>query len=598
MAGCSVLSASDCGKISGYESNGCYLEVNNYEKDSFDDSDVYKDKLKCLFDQVLSAFLKEVACKGCIRPVPARLGDGQSLDLFELFWVVRERGGFRKVSENGLWSFVVMELGLDLCVLASVKLIYSRYLGEIEQWLMGTGSKSLGNGGHDCGGNHGFLSLELEREFRDLLMKWPYKIKDDRLSLVEYEINGRHVRSSAVRKSCSDYDEKFLDDDEKLLNDDSIVGQNNFSYRKRKRESLSGMLNWLIKIAQHPDDPSVGVIPEPSKWKQYEEKTLWVQAIRARDALLRRRHVDSNITQSPLQNSQKIHPSMYEDIANHSHYSIERLRCSERLPTSVKSRLCSCCNSCPATEGKLTSPRKRELETGPKEKTPLKIISLATNTTVDSCGDEPFEKHVAIGPLFQASVPEWTGMVAESNPKWLGTCLWPLVDGEQNSLIERDPIGRGRSDTCGCSLPGSVECVRFHIAESRMKLKLELGSVFFYWKFDRMGEEVSVRWTVEEEKRFKDIIKINPHSLSKRLWGNASKCFHRKTREDLVSYYFNVFLVRRRSYQNRVTPRDIDSDDDESELGSVSGSFGHEAVKVPGSDIMICDENNQFTYLE
>ncbi|KAJ0106619.1 hypothetical protein Patl1_17695 [Pistacia atlantica] len=258
---------------------------------------------------------------------------------------------------------------------------------------------------------------------------------------------------------------------------------------------------------------------------------------------------------------------MYEDIANHSHYSIERLRCSERLPTSVKSRLCSCCNSCPATEGKLTSPRKRELETGPKEKTPLKIISLATKTTVDSCGDEPFEKHVAIGPLFQASVPEWTGMVAESNPKWLGTCLWPLVDGEQNTLIERDPIGRGRSDICRLFASG-------------------------------MGEEVSVRWTVEEEKRFKDIIKFNPHSLSKRLWGNASKCFHRKTREDLVSYYFNVFLVRRRSYQNRVTPRDIDSDDDESELGSVSGSFGHEAVKVPGSDIMICDKNNQFTYLE
>lgn len=320
MAGCSVLSASDCGKISSHESNGSCAEVDNDVKDSFDNSDEYKDKLKCLFDQVLSAFLKEMVHKGCRRPVPALLGDGQSLDLFELFWAVRERGGFHKVSENGLWSFVVMDLRLDLCVLASVKLVYSRYLGELEKWLMGSGSRSFGNGGYDSGGNHDLLSMEFEMEFRDLLMKWPYKIKDDRLSLVEHERNDRyvdvaieksalhlwdskcrHVKSSAVGKTSSDYDENFFDNDEKLCYNDSSVSQNDFSYCKRKRESLSGMLNWLIQIAKHPDDPSIGVIPGPSKWKRYGDKTQWVQAIRARNALLRKRHVDLKIKQSPLQ---------------------------------------------------------------------------------------------------------------------------------------------------------------------------------------------------------------------------------------------------------------------------------------------------------
>jgi hypothetical protein len=137
--------------------------------------------------------------------------------------------------------------------------------------------------------------------------------------------------------------------------------------------------------------------------------------------------------------------------------------------------------------------------------------------------------------------------------------------------------------------------VRFHIAEKRIKLKLELGYLFYHWQFDRMGEEVSLRWTTEEEKRFKDMVKFNLLSAGKCFWDDKHKYFPRKTREELVSYYFNAYLVRRRSYQNRVTPKNIDSDDDETEFGSFSDGYGHEVLMVPGAYMLICSENKQCT---
>uniref|UniRef100_A0A2P2MXY6 Uncharacterized protein MANES_01G060100 n=1 Tax=Rhizophora mucronata TaxID=61149 RepID=A0A2P2MXY6_RHIMU len=126
-----------------------------------------------------------------------------------------------------------------------------------------------------------------------------------------------------------------------------------------------------------------------------------------------------------------------------------------------------------------------------------------------------------------------------------------------------------------------------------MKLKLELGPVFYRWGFDRMGEEVSISWTVKEEMRFKDMVRSSPPSLGMSLWNHANRYFPRRTREELVSYYFNVFLVRRRSYQNRVTPKEIDSDDDDSDFGSFAYSYGLAAAKFPGADELICSENKQ-----
>ena len=62
-------------------------------------------------------------------------------------------------------------------------------------------------------------------------------------------------------------------------------------------------------------------------------------------------------------------------------------------------------------------------------------------------------------------------------------------------------LGKGRQDSCDCELPGSIECVRFHIAGKRLRAKLELGSAFYYWKLEKMGEEVNLSWTKEQENR-------------------------------------------------------------------------------------------------
>ncbi|KAL0297615.1 UNVERIFIED_CONTAM: AT-rich interactive domain-containing protein 2 [Sesamum radiatum] len=296
------------------------------------------------------------------------------------------------------------------------------------------------------------------------------------------------------------------------------------------------------------------------------------------------------------QKKPRMHPSMYEDDVP-SHQSTEKLRCSKRVPASTKSYLCPCCNSSSAPQSKDIV--HQAAEAGNSSKTPAKLVIADVeeppiNLNEDESSDVPAEKQVSLGPLFQAEVPEWTGVHAESDSKWLGTRMWAPEDGDGNSTNQLDRIGKGRQQQCNCPFPNSVECVRFHIAEKRFKLKQELGLLFYRWRFDRMGEEVSLSWTEEEEKRFKDMMRSYA-AFSNKFWNTALRFLPSKTREKLVSYYFNVFLVQRRSYQNRVTPKDIDSDDDEKECGSVGSSFGYRALYTPGPKLISCTLNKEST---
>ncbi|RVX04180.1 AT-rich interactive domain-containing protein 2 [Vitis vinifera] len=262
-----------------------------------------------------------------------------------------------------------------------------------------------------------------------------------------------------------------------------------------------------------------------------------------------------------------MHPSMYEDNIVVNHQSTEKSRCSRRL-FSVKSHLCSCS----AAQSKLPGPHRTKSESCPKEQalTPNEQEPENTNTLDDLFPDDLFLKPIPVGPNFQAEAPKWTGEVTESDSKWLGTQVWPLENGECSFRIEKDCAGRGKPDSCDCR----------------------------FFRFDRMGEEISLAWTTEEEKRFKHMIRLNSSLQSPSFWDNALRIFPTKTREALVSYYFNVFLIRRRIYQNRVTPRKIDSDDDELEFGSLGGSFGHEVIKVPWSEFLTCTQNEQSTELD
>ncbi|CAJ1937400.1 unnamed protein product [Sphenostylis stenocarpa] len=287
-----------------------------------------------------------------------------------------------------------------------------------------------------------------------------------------------------------------------------------------------------------------------------------------------------------------MHPAMYDDHIALGRHATGKSRCSERLPSSVKSRSCSCCNPCSRNKNALAGSHNMVVEKCPQEKTTQTLDILTEETISESSEDEFLQKQVSVGPGFQAEIPEWTGVVSESNSKWLGTRKWSLKP-DTKPANETD-VGRGRQGKCSCEHQGSVACVRLHIAEKRMKLKLELGSEFYHWGFDRMGEEVSLQWTAEEEKRFKDIMRSSTPSKIKYFWNNPFKYFTDRTRKNVVSYYFNVFLIQLRTYQNRTTPKNIDSDD-EVEFGNFSNGFGMEAVKGPGDDFMECSLSKQYS---
>ncbi|KAL0371837.1 UNVERIFIED_CONTAM: AT-rich interactive domain-containing protein 2 [Sesamum calycinum] len=103
--------------------------------------DSCKERLRGLFDQVLVGFMSKKSGGKSIRPIPALCGDGRPVDLFKLFWVVRKIGGDDAVSRNNLWGFVSEECGLGFGMIPSIKLIYMKYLKELDQWLQQVFSK-------------------------------------------------------------------------------------------------------------------------------------------------------------------------------------------------------------------------------------------------------------------------------------------------------------------------------------------------------------------------------------------------------------------------------------------------------------------------
>nr|XP_043607823.1 AT-rich interactive domain-containing protein 2-like [Erigeron canadensis] len=332
---------------------------------------------------------------------------------------------------------------------------------------------------------------------------------------------------------------------------------------KRKKEeslSLSKMLNWLANAARDPHDITIRRIPISSKWKKYKDTEVWKQALVVKETLFAKRNADSgNNVYHSQKNRQMMHPSMYEDdkVPN-IRMASKRIRCSQRA--SVKSCSCPGCKSCSSSRNKRARKCTQILET--------------IETQDDMCEDLETERDI-----IAAQVPEWTGSISDSNPKWLGSRMWPPPE-DKNGKHEMDiaVIGKGRPSSCMCLIPGSDDCVKYHIAESRVKIQHTLGQLFYKWKFDRMGEKATVSaWNLEEETKFKSLVikarqeltdrSKSRHEIMRNFWRRASESIPSKPKGMLVSYYFNVFVLRRRSYQNRIMPEHIDSDDDEQEVG-------------------------------
>ncbi|KAI3434326.1 ELM2 domain-containing protein [Psidium guajava] len=338
------------------------------------------------------------------------------------------------------------------------------------------------------------------------------------------------------------------------------------------RSPLWAMLNWLNGIAKDPHDPEIGSLPDLSKWNVYGSDKLWKQVLLSREALLLERHSTLSAKRLVWQKNQRMHPSMYEDRDGSGYKLRERqfedsflLKASSKKVKNVSNAFLSGCH-------------------GAEEHIDNSIKSGdSSSSSAGSLFDNLGQEEVPLGSEFQAEVPEWSGVTFESDSKWLGTSIWPLKNTQRRSLIEREPIGKGRQDSCGCQVRGSAECVRFHIAEKSKRLNLELGQAFHIFKFDKMGEEVKHSWTSQEQEKFAAMVRLNPPSQGKCFWDQMFKDLPSKSRVELVSYYFNVFLMLRRRNQNSFTPLNIDSDDDEWEPGSVVRGVAHQEIRSSGS---------------
>ncbi|KAM7269305.1 hypothetical protein ACFE04_024802 [Oxalis oulophora] len=196
---------------------------------------------------------------------------------------------------------------------------------------------------------------------------------------------------------------------------------------------------------------------------------------------------------------------------------------------------------------------------------PRKNGSLDENDYASLLNGMP-KKIIPIGPNHQAQIPEWSNKLDkedhENDERLMGTCIIPMPD--PNMLLHNINLAGVIKNGCYCLDEGSVRCARQHVKESRDNLMKSLG----FEKFVRlglydMGEEVARKWTVEEERLFQEAVYANPARLGRNFWKCLSAVFPFRLRKEIVSYYFNVFILRRRAAQNRSSFLEIDSDDDE-----------------------------------
>ncbi|KAG9140636.1 hypothetical protein Leryth_006837 [Lithospermum erythrorhizon] len=532
-------------------------------------------KLNSLFVEFLLLFYKQVYGDFIINPLSSSvLDNGKNVDLLKLFLVVRERGGYVVVSKSGLWQLVAKECGFDSSVVSKLKLVYFKYLDLLDRWLrrterredsggeivdkisylisvaMGVGSgikglfreiveKNKKDGDcyteevkselvlkdneksceEDCGG------LELKGVMNSVDHK---SVVEDHTGMESVSTGIHNATATNYLMSMDNFSAESVKENDFIT--ESSTTEERDSNKKRKRENNLGLLKWISRVARDCSDQSVGSVPERSKWKSHGSEHVWKQALLVRESLfLKPAH--------PYWKDKLMHPAIFEDSV---------LGCSQRMDTSQ---------------------RMASIESRKKLQRIFNVRMSCSGQDSEHLwfDDEKFSDKgsIQVGPEFQANVPEWNGETEESDPKWSGSRIWPIgTKGRNMHLIEREQIGKGRQDSCGCQFPGSSECVGFHISEKRDRVKLELGPAYYGWKFDQMGEEYTHLWTREEEKRFHDAVKTLPFSYGHRLFKELQKIFPEKNMASLVRYYFNVLILQRRANQNRTSPYDIDSDDE------------------------------------
>ncbi|KAE9597348.1 hypothetical protein Lal_00007396 [Lupinus albus] len=214
--------------------------------------------------------------------------------------------------------------------------------------------------------------------------------------------------------------------------------------------------------------------------------------------------------------------------------------------------------------------------------------SYAPFDDICSAPDCSPRKPVPIGPNHQAVIPVWSGKVNtiqnlgiyndgspssglvtdhaahDNEERLMGTSLLPVPHSTLHYSSKGYKGVNGRSE-CNCLDQGSIRCVRQHVREARENVRKTIGMEnFIKLGFCDMGEEIALKWSEEEEEVFYEVVYSNPASLGRNFWKHLSATFPSRTSKEIVSFYFNVFILQRRAAQNRSRFLDIDSDDDES----------------------------------
>lgn len=501
------------------------------------------------FDQVLELFVSEIH-PDHPRPLPVSIGGavGQPVDLFKLSLVVRGKGGSAivssdrskdgsaTVSSDWSWREVAGEIGLEPAVGASLKLVYVKYVDAFDRWLREVLDETAPPAQAPTGlgllkSDEGNAATSHKKKDapgtspgakRDLFLSSPGKRNGDKLEIDEDAVD---VQEGAAGNGAPSL--------------------------KRKRDDLdlAGMLNWVKSVARNrspnPDDQSLSkIIASKGKFRCHTIADNFVNAVRVRKAMfveIPQRTTDESLGQGAQESD---YP--YADLRG------ARNQSGIGFQTDSGSILERC------------------------------TLDYLMKKAQKADGDELLS-HIQIGRSYQANVPKWTSKpspVSDSDSlKWLGTEIWHPESQVMESANEQHPIQNGKTETCQCERRASVECVRLHVAEKRFSLMRELGSSFSSWGFDDMGEEVALRWTEEEQQKFKDVARQNPPSKCD-FWDVLKSAFPLKGMKNLVSYFFNVFVVERRAYQNRVNPKRFDTDDDDTEYAFLSKPYGHDAVRL------------------
>ncbi|XP_074558535.1 AT-rich interactive domain-containing protein 2-like [Curcuma longa] len=521
-----------------------------------DVTDAGSETSSALFDRVLSGFLKEANRRGELRPLPAMVGDGRPVDMWKLYCSVRDMGGYDRVSAESGWASVAQAVGVESRCGPMVKLVFFKYLDAFERWVMLTSGKQV------TGQQSGYQNLNHSNA----------KVTIEQSPMLSCSLEDQFLSPLKGCGCCSKTGANGNDNgDSLMLGSSSVKGGSN--RHKRKQQTMVRFLRWVRDTAKNPIYCRVGKtqLADVGQGKNIAAMENYACALLARKALFQK-VVNQTGSKANHQKEAKSGNCVKEKSSSTTCHRTFQLPDGNKTKDLVAAN--TACNDVQHT-----------------------THSMYFDNIADWLCDVERQKEVPVGSSFQSKVPDWTGRPSVSADsadelKWLGTQLWP-PEGQENMPLFNDPaIGRGRPDTCECNFPGSVECTRFHIAEKRFQLNRELGPAFHFWGFRNMGEEVTLSWTADEQSKFKTIVHLNRPSNGKNFWKRLKVHLPHRKWTSLVSYYFNVFVLERRRYQNRVTCHNIDSDDDEVEF-CFSNPMGQDRVSVNDSNSIVCALNEQ-----